>query len=101
MRCLVLTDLTTQKLVEAQVAAEAAQSQRRQRVAREVNDTIVQGLVAAEMALDLGQVGLRPRADRAHVHATHGTGSASSPATSSSTAGMAVRSTPALHAGED
>ncbi len=55
VRCLVLTDLTMQKLVERQLAAEAAQIER-QRVAAEVNDTIVQGLVAAEMALDLGQV---------------------------------------------
>lgn len=59
VRCLVLTDLTTQKLVEhqraAQVAEEVARAER-QRVAAEVNDTIVQGLVAAEMALDLGQV---------------------------------------------
>jgi PAS domain S-box-containing protein len=54
VRCLVLTDLTTQKLVEQQLAAEVARSER-QRVAAEVNDTIVQGLVAAEMALDLGQ----------------------------------------------
>lgn len=55
VRCLVLTDLTSQKLVERQLAAEAAQAER-QRVAAEVNDTIVQGLVAAEMALDLGEV---------------------------------------------
>jgi PAS domain-containing protein len=55
VRCLVLTELTMQKLVEKQVAADVAQIER-QRVAAEVNDTIVQGLVAAEMALDLGQV---------------------------------------------
>jgi PAS domain S-box-containing protein len=55
VRCLVFTDLSMQKLVEQQVAAEVAQVER-QRVAAEVNDTIVQGLVAAEMALDLGQV---------------------------------------------
>ena len=55
VRCLVLTDLTAQKLVEKQVAAEVALVER-QRVAAEVNDTIVQGLVAAEMAIDLGQV---------------------------------------------
>lgn len=54
VRCLVLTDLTSQKLVEQQLAAEVARSER-QRVAAEVNDTIVQGLVAAEMAIDLGQ----------------------------------------------
>lgn len=52
LRCLVFTDLTMQKLVERQVAEEAARAERQQ-VAIEVNDTIVQGLVAAEMALDL------------------------------------------------
>jgi PAS domain S-box-containing protein len=52
VRCLVFTDLTMQKQVEQQLAEEAAQAER-QRVAREVNDTIVQGLVTAEMALDL------------------------------------------------
>ena len=55
VRCLVFTDLTMQKQVEQQVAADVAQAER-QRVAAEVNDTIVQGLVAAEMALDLDQV---------------------------------------------
>ncbi len=53
VRCLVFTDLTMEKRVELQVAQEGAQAERR-RVAREVNDTIVQGLVTAEMALDLG-----------------------------------------------
>ncbi|GEP39187.1 hypothetical protein NPS01_28500 [Nocardioides psychrotolerans] len=52
VRCLVFTDLTLQKQVERQFAEEAAQAER-QRVAREVNDTIVQGLVTAEMAFDL------------------------------------------------
>ncbi len=52
VRCLVFTDLTMQKQVEQQIAEESAQAER-QRVAREVNDTIVQGLVTAEMALDL------------------------------------------------
>lgn len=52
VRCLVFTDLTMQKQVERQLAEEVAQEQR-QRLAREVNDTIVQGLVVAEMALDL------------------------------------------------
>jgi PAS domain S-box-containing protein len=52
VRCLVFTDLTMQKRVEKQVAEESVQAER-QRVAREVNDTIVQGLVTAEMALDL------------------------------------------------
>jgi PAS domain S-box-containing protein len=54
VHCLVLSDLTMQKKIEQQTAEEAALAER-QRVAREVNDTIVQGLVAAEMALDLGQ----------------------------------------------
>ncbi|MET0997070.1 MAG: PAS domain S-box protein [Marmoricola sp.] len=52
VRCLVFTDLTMQKQVERQLAEDAAQAER-QRVAREVNDTMVQGLVTAEMALDL------------------------------------------------
>ena len=52
VRCLVLSDLTMQKRVEETLAAEAKQEER-QRVAREVNDTIVQGLVTAEMAMDL------------------------------------------------
>ena len=52
VRCLVFTDLTMQKQVEQQLAEDAARAER-QRVAREVNDTIVQGLVTAEMALDL------------------------------------------------
>jgi PAS domain S-box-containing protein len=52
VRCLVFTDLTMQKQVEQKIAEESAQAER-QRVAREVNDTIVQGLVTAEMALDL------------------------------------------------
>jgi PAS domain S-box-containing protein len=52
VRCLVFTDLTMQKQIEQQVSEESAQAER-QRVAREVNDTIVQGLVTAEMALDL------------------------------------------------
>ncbi len=52
VRCLVFTDLTMQKQVEQQLAEDSARAER-QRVAREVNDTIVQGLVTAEMALDL------------------------------------------------
>ena len=51
--CLVFTDLTLQKQMEERMAAQAA-LQEQQRVAREVHDTIVQGLVAAETALDLG-----------------------------------------------
>lgn len=53
VRCLVFTDLTMNKRIEQQIARDAAQLER-QRVAREVNDTIVQGLVTAEMALDFG-----------------------------------------------
>jgi PAS domain S-box-containing protein len=52
VRCLVLTDLTMHKQLEHQVAEDAAHAVRQQ-VAREMNDTIVQGLVAAEMSLDL------------------------------------------------
>ena len=52
VRCLVFTDLTMQKRAEHQVVEDFARAER-QRVAREVNDTIVQGLVSAEMALDL------------------------------------------------
>jgi len=71
VRCLVMTDLSMQKLVEHQIAIDAALGQR-QEVAREVNDTIVQGLVAAEMALDLGQVDLaRSLVARTSNHARH------------------------------
>lgn len=52
VRCLVVTDLSMQKRVERQLAEQTKQEER-QRVAREVNDTIVQGLVTAEMAMDL------------------------------------------------
>ena len=52
VRCLVLTDLTVQKAMEKQLAKRAADMER-QHLVREVNDTIVQGLVTAEMALDL------------------------------------------------
>ena len=54
VRCLVLSDLRAQKAMEQQRAREAADVER-QRVVREMNDTIVQGLVTAEMALDLDQ----------------------------------------------
>ena len=71
VRCLVMTDLSMQKLLEHQIAIDAALGQR-QEVAREVNDTIVQGLVAAEMALDLGQVDLaRSLVSRTSNHARH------------------------------
>jgi PAS domain S-box-containing protein len=56
VRCVMVTDLTMQKRVDEQIALNAARELQRahnQQVAREVNDTIVQGLVAAEMALDL------------------------------------------------
>lgn len=59
VRCLVVTDLTEQKRMERELAVESARAQQRaerQRVAHEVNDTIVQGLVTAEMMLDLDQV---------------------------------------------
>ena len=95
VRCLVLTDLTMQKQIEQQLARRSAAQAERQRVAREVNDTIVQGLVTAEMALDLEQVRLRPRRDRQHLARRPGAGSASSPATTRLEPGMAVRSAPA------
>ena len=53
VRCLIVTDLTMQKAAERQKALERTLAER-QSVAQEVNDSIVQGLVAAEMALDLG-----------------------------------------------
>lgn len=56
VRCLVFTDLTMQKQAEHQLAEDKAQVAR-QRLARDVNDTIVQGLVVAEMALDLERYG--------------------------------------------
>lgn len=56
VRCLVFTDLTMQKQAERQLAEDLAQVAR-QRLARDVNDTIVQGLVVAEMALDLERYG--------------------------------------------
>jgi PAS domain S-box-containing protein len=52
VRCVVLTDLTMRKAYERQMVQEVAEAERH-RVAQEVNDTIVQGLVAAEMLLDL------------------------------------------------
>jgi PAS domain S-box-containing protein len=71
VRCLVFTDLTMQKLVEQQVAADSARAER-MLVAAEVNDTIVQGLVAAEMALDLGQTDFaRSIVARTSNHARH------------------------------
>jgi PAS domain S-box-containing protein len=71
MRCLVFTDLSLQKSMERQAATDAARNERQQ-VIREVNDTIVQGLVAAEMALDLGQVDLaRSVIGRTSEHARH------------------------------
>lgn len=98
VRCLVLTDLTMQKLVEQQLAAEVARDER-QRVAAEVNDTIVQGLVAAEMALDLGKVEYARNlvaSTSSHARAWIGElakGHDLEP-------GMAVRSTPAQRQGD-
>lgn len=57
VRCVLVTDLTMQKRIDEQIALNAARELQRahnEQVARDVNDTIVQGLVAAEMALDLG-----------------------------------------------
>lgn len=56
VRCLIFTDLTMQKQAERQLVDDQAQLAR-QRFARDVNDTIVQGLVVAEMALDLERYG--------------------------------------------
>ncbi|SDT08784.1 PAS domain S-box-containing protein [Nocardioides scoriae] len=71
VRCLVFTDLTMQKLVEQKVADDSARAER-MLVAAEVNDTIVQGLVAAEMALDLGQTDFaRSLVARTSSHARH------------------------------
>lgn len=98
LRCVVLTDLTMQKLVEQQVAQQAARTERQQ-VAVEVNDTIVQGLVAAEMALDLGQVDFaRSVVGRTSEHARQWIGRLSSDGHLE--AGAALRSHPA-RAGEE
>lgn len=99
VRCLVLTDLTMHKRVEAQAAAEAAEAERH-RVAREVNDSIVQGLVAAEMALDLGQVAYaRDVVARTSGQAREWIGDLTGEA--ALVPGMAVRSTPARPAEEE
>ena len=93
VRCLVLTDLTMQKLLEQQVAAEAARTERQQ-VAREVNDTIVQGLVAAEMAMDMDQLDFaRDLVARTSAHARHWIGELAGG--DRLEPGMAVRSGPA------
>ena len=94
VRCLVLTDLTSQKLVEQQLAAEVTRSER-QRVAAEVNDTIVQGLVAAEMALDLGETDYaRNLIASTSAHARNWIGELAGD--QELEPGMAVRSAPAL-----
>ena len=57
--CCVVTDVTTQRRLEAYLAQElrlAEQRAERLRVAHDLNDTIVQGLVTAETAFDLGNV---------------------------------------------
>ncbi len=93
MRCLVFTDLSLQKVIERQSATDAARTERQQ-VAREVNDTIVQGLVAAEMALDLGQVDLARRVvSRTSEHARHWIGELVG--SDQLQPGMALRSGPA------
>jgi PAS domain S-box-containing protein len=98
VRCLVLTDLTMQKLVEQQLASEVARTER-QRVAAEVNDTIVQGLVAAEMALDLGKVDYaRNLVASTSSHARAWIGELASD--HDLEPGMAVRSTPAQRQGD-
>ena len=94
VRCLVLTDLTMRKLVEQQSVEEAAQGER-QRVAREVNDTIVQGLVTAEMALDLGQVERARNVDCQHLDPGTDLDRRPGRRPASSRQGMAVRAFPA------
>lgn len=57
--CCVLTDITAKRQLESFVAQEmrlAEQRAERLRVAHDLNDTIVQGLVTAEMAFDLDDV---------------------------------------------
>jgi len=98
MRCLVFTDLRLQKAMERQAALDAARAERQQ-VAREVNDTIVQGLVAAEMALDLGQLDLaRTVVSRTSEHARHWIGELAG--SDQLQPGMALRSSPA-HGGSE
>jgi len=56
--CCAVADVTEHRRLVAQLEQERAQAQQRDdrmRTALEVNDTIVQGLVTAEMTLDLGQ----------------------------------------------
>ncbi len=57
--CCVITDITSQRRLESYVAQEmrlAEQRAERLRVAHDLNDTIVQHLVTAEMAFDLDDV---------------------------------------------
>ena len=57
--CCVVTDITTQRRLESSLAQEARRAEQRAerlRVARDLNDTIVQALVTAETAFDLGDV---------------------------------------------
>ncbi|GAA1908622.1 hypothetical protein GCM10009737_07080 [Nocardioides lentus] len=57
--CCAVADVTEHRRVVAQLESErrlAAQRDLRMRTALEVNDTIVQGLVTAEMTLDMGQL---------------------------------------------
>jgi PAS domain S-box-containing protein len=56
--CCAVADVTEHRRLVAQLEQERARAQQRDdrmRTALEVNDTIVQGLVTAEMTLDLGQ----------------------------------------------
>ena len=57
--CCVLTDITAQRRLEGFLAQEVRAAEKRAerlRVAHDLNDTIVQGLVTAEMAFDLDDV---------------------------------------------
>lgn len=54
--CCVVTDVTAQRVLEGRLTEEMRRAEQRSDrlgMARDVNDTIVQGLVAAEMAFDL------------------------------------------------
>ncbi len=101
VRCVLVTDLTMQKRIDEQLALNAARELQRahnQQVAREVNDTIVQGLVAAEMALDLGEADrARELVSRASARARRWIGELVDD--DALQAGMAVRRSPAQERG--
>ena len=94
-----ITDLANRHVPEQQVAADSARAERTL-VAAEVNDTIVQGLVAAEMALDLGQTDFaRSIVARTSSHARHWIGELAGG--ESVEPGTAVRTGPARSGSEN